>query len=293
MRKAKVKKLTCGVIALLGALLCCGLLASKSVASRSIDTSRTAGMPHGNFRRIRIAEGEYRVYQQTADGGIGPFNPAVHDFAEAWTLWRLPDETLEVDGNRTYEAPQYEWHNDAFTVHLSPKFTILQITEFKRLRWRPDSGPLSCDFLPQMLDCNSGARDPSQEVRLRLPLKSPYGFLWPISAFSMSNITRFVGPKPNSKIAVSMLTIDEPGPTDPVMASIVEGGLRYLGREQITVAARKWQADRFELKVALNPAFMIWTSPQGLLLDVTLEDNANRLTERGMKLVRYEQSADF
>jgi hypothetical protein len=66
-----------------------------------------------------------------------------------------------------------------------------------------------------------------------------------------------------------------------------------VGREQFRTAGRKWLADKFELKVPLNPDFILWTSPQGLLLDFTLEDNANRLTEHGMNLVRYQQFADF
>ena len=86
-----------------------------------------------------------------------------------------------------------------------------------------------------------------------------------------------------------MLTLDEPGAATPVLASVLEGKLQYLGREQVTLAEHTWLADKFELKVPLNPAFMIWTSPQGLLLDFTIEDSAHRLTEHGMKLVRYEE----
>ena len=269
-------------------------LGSRALAGQSpVQTARTGETAQQNSERFRVAEGEYRIYRQSSDGGIGPFNPALHDFAEAWTMWRQTDGTLEVEGERTYEAPQYETHKDAFAVHLSGNFNVLSVTEFKKLRWRPDSGPLSCRFLPQAIDCNSGARDPSQEVRLRLPLKEPYGFLWPISAFSISNITRFAERQAGSAILVSMLTIDEPGPADPVLASVLEGKLRYVGREQIRTAGRKWLADKFELKVPLNPVFILWTSPQGLLLDFTLEDNANRLTEHGMNLVRYQQFADF
>jgi hypothetical protein len=243
--------------------------------------------------RVRLAEGEYRVNRLTNDGGIGPFDPAVHDFKETWTLWRIPDGTLEADGERNYEAPQYETHKDSFAVHLSAKFKVMRITEYKRLRWRPDSGPLACDFLPGRLECESGARSPSQEVRLSLPFHVPYGFLWPISAFSVSNITRFADREKHTAIPVDMLTIDEPDRADPVMATVLEGRLRYLGQEQTTIAGRKWLADEFELKVPLHPAFMIWTSAQGLLLDFALENNQGRLTEEGMELVKYQQSAEY
>jgi len=258
----RTNKVFCALI-LLGALLAYRPATSRLLASGTVPLQTLRQTQNANPEKVRIAEGEYRIYRRTNDSGIGPFDPAIHDFVESWTLWR------------------------------TPRFTVSQITEYKKLRWRPDSGPLSCDFLPKALDCNSGARDPKQEVRLRQPIDSPYGFLWPISAFSMSNITRFVERKLGSAISVSMLMIDEPGPDDPVVASVLEGKLRYLGREQITIAGKMWLADGFELKVPLNPAFMIWTSPQGLLLDMTLEDNKNRLTERGMKLASYNQWSDF
>jgi len=288
----RANQIFCALI-LLAALFAYRPATSRLLAAGTVPVPAPGQTQNATPQRVRIAEGEYRIYRLTDDTGIGPFDPAIHDFAESWTLWRMPDGSLEVEGNRTYDAPEYEHHKDGFKVRLTPKFTVSQITEYKKLRWRPDSGPLSCDFLPKALDCNSGARDPKQEVRLRLPIGSPYGFLWPISAFSMSNITRFVERKLGSAVPVSMLMIDEPGPDDPVMASVLEGKLRYLGQEQTTIAGKTWLADRFELKVALNPGYMIWTSPQGLLLDMTLEDTKSRLTEHGMKLASYKQYADF
>lgn len=280
-------------VVLMGALPALWLSGNSGKFSEAVAASPAQAGPSSQpSTRVRVAEGEYRIYRQATDGGIGPFNPALHDFTESWALWRLPDGNLAVEGARTYEA-EYERHKDGFIVRLSKEFTIQRVTEFKKLRWRPDSGPLTCDFWPDLLDCNSGARDSSQEVRLRLPLKSAYGFLWPISAFSMSNVTRFAERSPGAAIPVGMLTIDEVSAADPVMAAVLEGKLRYLGQEQIVVADQKWQADKFELKVALNPRFMIWTSRQGLLLDLTEEDNQHRLTEHGMKLVRYQQFADY
>ena len=298
-KRADVKAMRLKGIRLIGALVLMGALTalwppgnSGNVSEAVAASPSQADSVSQASTRIRVAEGEYGIYRQANDGGIGPFNPALHDFSESWTLWRLPDGNLAVEGARTYEA-EYGRHKDGFIVRLSKEFTIQRVTEFKKLRWRPDSGPLTCDFWPDVLDCNSGARDPSQEVRLRLQLKSAYGFLWPISAFSMSNITRFAARTPGAAIPVGMLTIDEVSSADPVMATVLEGKLRYLGQEQIVVADQKWQADKFELKVALNPRFMIWTSRQGLLLDLTEEDNQNRLTEHGMKLVRYQQFAGY
>jgi hypothetical protein len=128
---------------------------------------------------------------------------------------------------------------------------------------------------------------------LSLPLEPSYGVLWPLSAFSLSNITRFADHRANHPIVVDMLTIDEPNKTNPVFATILEGSLRYAGNEQTRVAGQNWLADKFELKVPMHPPFMIWTSSRGLLLDFTEEDNQNRLTEHGMKLVRYKQFSDF
>lgn len=275
---------------ILVALVTCSLAAATNQKETPQGNAVAAKPPS---EPVMVAQGEYKIYRQTSDGGIGPFNPALHDFAESWTLWRLADGTLQVEGNRTYEAPQFEAHKDGFKVHLSADFKILRLTEYKKLQWRPDSGPLTCDFRPGALDCNSGAQDPAQEIRLHLPLKSAYGFLWPISAFSMSNITRFPHREPGDEIPVSMLTVDEPGPENPVLMSALQGNLQFLGQDQITVAGHKWQADKFKLKVALYPPFIIWTSRQGLLLDLTLENNADRMTERGMDLIRFEQFSDF
>jgi hypothetical protein len=246
------------------------------------------------FERVRIAEGEYQVYRDADESGIGPFSPAVYNFREDWVLWRLPDGNLEVEGARHYDSPEGEPHMDAFSVRLSPQFKVLHLTELRKLRWRPDSGPLACDFLPGNLDCSSGAKDPRQNIRLNLPRLHPsYGFLWPVSAFSLGNITRFAERQADHPIIVDMIEVDEPKNEEPVFASVLEGSLSFLGREEIRVAGVRWSADKFELRVPMHPPFLIWTSPQGLLLDFTEEDNQKRLTEHGMKLVRYKQFANF
>ena len=152
---------------------------------------------------------------------------------------------------------------------------------------------MTCDFLPRKLNCTSGAKDPRDVIRLSLPLQPSYGFLWPISAFSLSNITRFAERRTDHAIAVDLLTIDEPSQFNPVSATVLDGKLRYMGKENIRIAGQEWMADKFEFKVPMYPAFMLWTSPQGLLLDFTEEDNQKRLTEHGMKLARYKQFADY
>jgi hypothetical protein len=243
--------------------------------------------------RVRVATGEYRVYTESRGSGIGPFAPAVYNFTESWELWRLPDGSLEATGERDYDSPEGESHADRFSVRLSSDFKILGITEFRKLRWLPDSGPLSCDFLPGKLACSSGAKEPVNNVNLDLTLDPSYGFLWPISAFSISNITRFSREHGAGAISVQLVTVDEPSRENPVYTEILGGQLRYLGKEEITVARRRWKADKFGLKVPLHAPFLIWTSERGLLLDFAEESNEGRLTENGMSLVRFQQLAAF
>jgi hypothetical protein len=266
------------------------LLAFVGSSRSSFNTTYAKGQESPG---TRLAEGEYKVYGHGAEGGIGPFAPSVYDFVESWTLWRLHDGTLEVTGQRNYDSPQYEPHIDSFLVMLSAAFHVTRITEFQKLRWKPDSGPLTCDFLPTKIDCDSGAKDPQERIHLTVPLERAYGFLWPVSAFSLSNITRFADRDSSHKITVDMITIDESSKANPVAASVLEGHLRFVGQEPLTITAHKWVADKFELKVPLHPSFLIWATPQGLLLDFELEDNNGRVTERGMRLVSFRQWAEF
>jgi hypothetical protein len=244
-------------------------------------------------QNVRLAEGQYKVYQQTNAGGVGPFAPGVYNFSESWTLWRAPDGSLAVEGKREYQSPSDETHSDLFTVRLTSQFRVISLREFRKLRWSPDSGPLNCEFQPARLACTSGAVDPKKNIRLDLPVQDAYGFLWPISAFSLSHITRFAGRTPASVIPVQMVTIEEHSADDPVFASVLDGHLAYLGHEDITVADRKWPADKFELTVPLHSPFLIWTSPAGLLLDFSEEDNHGQPKEQGMKLVRYRQWLNY
>lgn len=244
-------------------------------------------------QKVRVAEGQYKVYKQTNAGGIGPFAPSVFDFSETWSLWRWPDGTFEVEGTRNYESPSDEPHSDQFTVHLSPDFRIVNLQESRKLRWRPKSGPLDCQFLPTKLACTSDTENPAESAHLDLPLHGAYGFLWPVSAFSLGHITRFVEHTPASVIPVQMVVVDEPSAANPVFASVLEGHLKYVGHERISVADREWQSDKFELTLPLHAPFLVWTSPTGLLLDFAEEDNHGRVREQGMKLVRYQQWLDF
>jgi hypothetical protein len=247
----------------------------------------------GDSNCTQLAEGEYKVYTDSNGGGVGPFAAGVYNFTESWKLCRLPDGSLEIEGKRDYESPEYEQHSNPFSAHLSSGFRTLSLKEFRTLRWRPDSGPLSCNFLPNELVCTSGAKNSPDDAGMDIAMEHPYGFLWPISAFSLSNITRFALGKKGAGIAVEMVRVDEPSRDNPVRTSVLLGDLQYQGQENIRVAGHRWQADRFELKVALHAPFLIWTSPSGLLLDFAEEDNRRHITERGLKLVQFQQYSDF
>lgn len=245
-----------------------------------------------NLQRVRVAAGEYQVLQGANDGGIGAYAPSVYNFRESWTLWRLADGSFEAEGEREYESPRDESHYNQFSVHLSPDFRTVGVKEFRKLRWKPDSGPLSCEFQPAEMICTSSAKDPSQSVNLNVPMKDAYGFLWPISAFSLSNITRRAAKIRDKLTPVQLVTVEEPNPQNPVFVSILDGNLKYVAEDELTLAGKKWLADKFELKVPLHPAFIIWTSPEGLLLRFAPESKNMQATE-GLELVHFQQEANF
>jgi len=245
-----------------------------------------------NSQRVRVAAGEYEVLQGAHAGGIGSYAPGVYNFRESWTLWRLADGSFDVEGEREYESPKDELHSNRFSVHLSPDFRTLSVKEFRKLRWKPDSGPLSCEFQPTEMMCTSSAKDPSQSVNLNVPMKDAYGFLWPISAFSLSNITRRAAKIHGRLTPVQLVTVEEPSPRNPVFVSTLDGNLKYLAEEEITLAGKKWRADKFELKVPLHPAFIIWTSPEGLLLRFAPEGKSTKTAE-GLQLVHFQQEIAF
>jgi hypothetical protein len=240
-----------------------------------------------------IARGEYQVLEDSDDSAIGTYAPSVFDFRESWALWRLPDGTLEADGQREYNSPRYEHHSNRFSVHLTSDFRTLGLIEFRKLLWRPDSGPLTCEFQPAQLLCTSGATDPSQAINLDMPMKDVYGFLWPISAFSISNITRGADKTPGKLTPVRLITVEELSSENPVFISALDGHVTYLGQENITLSQRTWRADKFELKVPLHPPFVIWTSPEGMLLRFVPEINGQRQPESGLVLVHFEQLSSF
>lgn len=262
------------------------------VAHMKAAITTTQNAQDESSERVRVAAGEYQILKGANVGEIGSYAPGVYNFRESWTLWRLANGSFDVEGEREYESPKDELHSNRFSVHLSPDFRTLGVKEFRKLRWRPDSGPLSCEFQPAEMICTSSAKDPSQSVDLNVPMKDAYGFLWPISAFSLSNITRRAAKIHDKLTPVQLVTVEEPSPRNPVFVSTLDGNVKYLTQQEITLAGKKWRADKFELKVPLHPAFIIWTSTVGLLLRFAPESKSMQAAE-GLQLVHFQQDVNF
>lgn len=252
------------------------------------------GRPPGQEAgRTKIAEGEYAITEHQNSGATGPFQEEVYNFRESWTIWRADKGQYQVEGVRSFESPKDEPHSNRFLADLTRDLTVIRVKEFAKLKWVADWGPLSCEFLPAQLDCSSGGSDPKREIKLRTPLGKPYGLLWPISPFSFGGITRLVERDPARATQVDLVWIEQPGMTEPVRATILEGPLQYMGEENFETAGRKWRAHKFSLKVASHPQYLIWTSPKGLLLALAIEHEHRDWPEEGLRLERFESATEF
>jgi hypothetical protein len=244
-------------------------------------------------QRTKIAQGEYVILEQANGGAIGPFGEEIYDFHETWTLWRSANGGFEVEGERRFESPKGAGHANRFLAELSRDLTITRVTEFARLKWRRDSGPLTCEFLRSALDCSSNGKNAGQSIELKFPMQQPFGLLWPISAFSLSGLTREAERDPHEATHIQLVSIEQLSAEIPVNPMILDGELRYIGEENINVAGQPRRAFKFSIKVALSPELLIWTSPKGLLLAVAVQHEGKDVPEEGMKLLRFQEWAGF
>lgn len=243
--------------------------------------------------RTKIAEGEYAIVEQENNGAVGPFGEEVYDFHETWALWRVPGERYEVVGERQYESPKDVPAGHKFLDQLSRDLTVLRITDYAKLKWNKDSGPLTCDFKPAQLHCSSGARDPKRSVELNVPSDRPFGLLWPISVFSISGLARQAERDPERPNPVRLVSITQPNAEQPIYPEILDGQLQYLGEEDLQAAGMKWQAHKFSFRVPTHPETLLWTSDKGFLLALTVAHGHPDWRKEGLRLVRFEQFADF
>ncbi len=274
----------------LSAAICC--LVGIAAVTHAHAAQESARPPE----RTKLAEGEYAIYEEGNSGAVGPAGEEIYDFHESWTLWRTGKEEYEVEGERRFESPRHVEHRDRFLIQLSRGLMPIRTTEFAKLAWRRDSGPTTCEFLPKETHCFSSAGstgNSGQPFDLRIPMKPPYGFLWPISPFSLGGLTRQAERDLNHPNAIQLLSIEQPSLYNPVYPTVRDGELQFLGEEDIEVAEQKWHAHKFSLKVPSYPQFLIWTSANGLLLDVAVEHAHPNWPKEGMKLSRFRKWADF
>lgn len=269
-------------------------LSTRTEAASHVDqeASEHTAPPGAPAHRTKIADGEYGFIEQSNFGAIGPFGEEVYDFRETWTIWRTTTGAYEVEGRRKFESPKNTPHDNRFLVHLTRDLAVVDLTEFSKLRWKPESGPLSCAFLPAELHCFAGA--PSHpDVEAHAPVQRPFGLIWPVSAFSLSGIARDAERDPNRAAEVELARIEQPDKENPVEVTILKGQLRYLGRVRLDLAGQTWRAYEYSLKVTLRPDYLIWVSDKGLLLAVAVEHGHANWREEGLRLVRFHQWADF
>jgi hypothetical protein len=280
----------------LGSLLAAGSIFCVSLGANARVTQKTAGeaLPAASQEKLtKLAQGEYVVLQGANGGAVGPFGEEVYNFHETWTLWRITSGGYQVEGERRFESPKGTAHSNRFVARLSRDLTIDRVTEFAPLKWRPDSGPLSCNFSQKELHCSSDAKDPRQSIDAKLAVKEPFGLLWPISVFSLSGITREAERDPNHATHVQLVSFEQPSREVPVSPTILDGELRYAGEEPIDVAGEQQRAFKFFLKVALHPQLTIWTSRQGLLLALEVDHAEQGWPEESIKLLQFHQWAQF
>jgi hypothetical protein len=243
--------------------------------------------------RTKVAEGEYAIVEEKNGGAVGPFGEEIYDFHETWALWRVPGERYEIAGERRYNSPEDVPVSYKFEAQLSRDLTVLRVTEFAQLKWRKDSGPLTCDFLRTELRCSSGARNPNQSIEIRVPSDRPFGLLWPISVFSISGIARQAERDPDHPTPIRLISITQPSADRPIGQEILDGQLQYLGEEDLQAAGVKWEAHKFSIQAPLHPRFLLWTSAKGLLLALTAAHDHPNWASEGLRLVRFQQFADF
>ena len=240
--------------------------------------------------RVKVAEGEYLVSRE-GDLGVGPIDTEVFHFRESWTLWRTTGGEYEIDGDRMFESPRGIPHHNRFIATLSHDLRLLELKEFARLKFRRDSGPLTCKFPAAELRCDSGAKDPRHGVDVKVSMDLPYGVIWPLSAFSLAGLTRAASPQVDQPSRIQVVRLEEVSNAIPVLPIRSDGLIRYFGQSKTTFTAsgKSWHPKVYELTASPVRKMQIWTSPEGLLLTAKRPG----WPKGKMELVRFTQFADF
>jgi hypothetical protein len=250
-----------------------------------------AGWTFGqDITRVKIAAGEYSV-STDEDLGVGPIETEVFHFHESWTLWHTADGNYEVDGERTFESPRDIVHQNRFWAQLTRDLQLVKVKEFAKLRWRPDSGPLTCDLRPHEMRCNSGGKDPVKSIDIQVTTHQPYGIIWPISVFSLGSLAYVAAEHEGELVPVELVTFKELNEALPVLTIQSSGSIRYLGRSEVkfTASGTSWYPRMFELTSSRTRTLHIWTSHEGLVLAIERAD----WPKTTLRLVSFQQFAEF
>jgi hypothetical protein len=102
----------------------------------------------------------------------------------------------------------------------------------------------------------------------------------------LGGVTKESERDPAQATCASLITIEQPGASDPVSPMVLVGELQYLGVEDIEAASRTWRAYKFSIRVPLHPEYLVWTSAKGLLLALSVEHAHAGWPKEGLRLAR-------
>ncbi len=232
--------------------------------------------------RVKVAEGEYRVSEE-GDLGVGPVETEVFHFRETWTLWRVKNGEYEVEGDRSFESPRDYIRDSRFVARLTHSLQLVEVKEFARLRFRRDSGPLTCELLVHELKCSSSAKDPANGVDVNVTMDRPYGLIWPLSAFSLGSLTRAASPRVGKPVQIQVVQLQELNDVLPVFTIRSDGSLKYLGQGDTpyVVSNQSWRPYVYELDASPIRKLLIWTSPEGIVLSVERPNSPKATMQSG------------
>ena len=239
---------------------------------------------------VKVAEGEYRVAEE-GDVGVGPTETEIFHFRESWTLWRVQSGEYEVEGERSFKSPRDFTHIKQFVARLTHNLQLVEVKEFAKPRFQPDSGPLTCEFLPHDLKCSSGAKDAANGVDFNVDSDQPNGLIWPLSAFSLGSLTRAAGQRIGAPVPIQVVQPQEFNDVLPVLPIRSGGFLKYLGQSDApyVVSNQSRRPSVYELDANPIRNMFIWTSPEGIVL-VVQRPGWPKAT---MELVRFTKFSDF
>ncbi len=240
--------------------------------------------------RVKVAEGEYRVAAE-GDLGVGPMETEIFHFQESWTLWRVQNGEYEVEGDRSFESPRGYIRGNRFVARLTHNLQLVEVKELRQLRFRPDSGPLTCKLLLRELRCSSGAKDPANAADFDVAMDRPYAFLWPLSAFSLGSLTRAASQHICEPPPVQVVQLEEISDVLAVLPIRSDGFIKYLGQSDAPYVVSKlsWLPNMYELDASPIRKILIRTSPEGIVLSVEKPD----WPKGRMELVRFVKFSDF